>query len=100
MNTHEDDLIRDIERAYPSDETDLRRLHARLVEAAQSDGILDVGYRTIDSPVGTLLLAATELGLVRVAYEVENHDQVLQKLADRISPRLLEAPGRLDISAR
>jgi methylated-DNA-[protein]-cysteine S-methyltransferase len=100
MNTHEDDLIHDIERAYPSDETDLRRLHARLVEAAQSEGILDVGYRTVDSPVGTLLLAATELGLVRVAYEVENHEEVLQNLADRISPRVLEAPGRLDTVAR
>ena len=100
MNTHEDDLVRDIERAYPSDETDMRRLHARLVEAAQSDGVLDIGYRTVDSPVGTLLLAATELGLVRVAYEVENHDEVLQNLADRISPRVLEAPGRLDMVAR
>jgi methylated-DNA-[protein]-cysteine S-methyltransferase len=100
MNTHEDDLIHDIERAYPSDETALDRLHARLVEAAQSDGILDVGYRTVDSPVGTLLLAATELGLVRVAYEVEKHEEVLQNLADRISPRVLEAPGRLDIVAR
>jgi methylated-DNA-[protein]-cysteine S-methyltransferase len=100
MNTHEDDLIHDIERAYLSDETDLGRLHARLVEAAQSDGILDVGYRTVDSPVGTLLLAATDLGLVRVAYEVEKHDEVLQSLADRISPRVLEAPGRLDVVAR
>jgi methylated-DNA-[protein]-cysteine S-methyltransferase len=100
MNTHEDDLIHDIERAYESDEVDLGRLHARLVEAAQSDGILDVGYRTVDSPVGTLLLAATELGLVRVAYEVEKHDEVLQNLADRISPRVLKAPGRLDVVAR
>ena len=100
MNTHEDDLIRDIERAYPSDETELRRLHARLVDAAQADGLLDIGYRTVDSPVGTLLLAATQLGLVRVAYEVENHDEVLQNLADRISPRVLEAPGRLDVVAR
>ena len=100
MNTHEDDLILDIDRAYASDETDLARLHARLVQAAESDGILDVGYRTIDSPVGTLLLAATELGLVRVAYEVEKHDEVLQNLADRISPRVLEAPGRLDVVAR
>ena len=100
MNTHEDDLIHDIERAFPSGETDLDRLHARLVAAAQSDGILDVGYRTVDSPVGTLLLAATELGLVRVAYEVEKLDEVLQNLADRISPRVLEAPGRLDVVAR
>ena len=100
MNTHEDDLIRDLERAFPRDETDLRQLHARLVDAAQADGLLDIGYRTIDSPVGTLLLAATNLGLVRVAYEVENHDKVLQNLADRISPRVLEAPGRLDVVAR
>lgn len=100
MNAHEDDLIRDLEQAYPSDETDLRRLHARLVNAAQSDGVLDIGYRTVDSPVGTLLLAATELGLVRVAYEVENHNDVLQNLADRVSPRVLEAPGRLDVVAR
>jgi methylated-DNA-[protein]-cysteine S-methyltransferase len=100
MNTHEDDLIHDIERAYRADETDVGRLHARLVEAAQSEGILDVGYRTVDSPVGTLLLAATELGLVRVAYAVEKHDEVLQNLADRISPRVLEAPGRLDTVAR
>ena len=100
MNTHEDDLVRDIEQVYPSDETDMRRLHARLVDAAQSEGVLDIGYRTVDSPVGTLLLAATELGLVRVAYETENHDDVLQNLADRISPRVLEAPGRLDLVAR
>lgn len=99
MNTN-DDLIRNLERAYPSDEGDVRRLHARLVDAAQSDGVLDIGYRMVDSPVGTLLLAATEVGLVRVAYAVENHDDVLQSLADRVSPRVLQAPGRLDAVAR
>ena len=31
-------------------------------------GLLDVAYATVDSPVGTLLLAATPRGLVRVAY--------------------------------
>jgi methylated-DNA-[protein]-cysteine S-methyltransferase len=72
------------------------RLHARLVDAAQRDGLLDVAYRTLDTPVGELLLAATELGLVRVAYSRQNHDHVLQSLADAISPRVLRAPGRLD----
>ena len=95
MNTH-DDLIRDLELAYADDAADLRGLHARLVDAAQREGVLDVAYRTIDSPVGTLLLAATELGLVRVAYESEDHDAVLQHLGERISPRILEAPARLD----
>ncbi|MGB3770737.1 MAG: methylated-DNA--[protein]-cysteine S-methyltransferase [Rhodococcus sp. (in: high G+C Gram-positive bacteria)] len=79
---------------------DLDRLHARLVDRAAGDGLLDVAYRTVDSPIGTLLLAATEAGLVRVAFEIENHDEVLQMLADRVSPRVLRAPGRLDDAAR
>lgn len=99
MNTH-DDLVRDLELAYPDDADDLLRLRTRLVEAAQSEGVLDLAYRTVDSPVGTLLLVATELGLVRVAYESENHDAVLQHLGKRISPRILEAPARLDAISR
>jgi methylated-DNA-[protein]-cysteine S-methyltransferase len=75
---------------------DLERLHRRLADAAQSEGILDVAYRSLETPVGPLLLAATELGLVRVAYASEDHDLVLQRLAERISPRILSAPRRLD----
>ncbi len=81
-------------------ETDLGPLHDRLVAAAQADGVLDVAYRTLDTPVGTLLLAATEQGLVRVAYDVEGHEAVLELLASRVSPRVLAAPGRLDPVAR
>jgi methylated-DNA-[protein]-cysteine S-methyltransferase len=95
-----DELTRDLERAFPGDPADLRRLHARLAGAAQRDGILDVAFRTVDSPVGPLLLAATEAGLVRVAYASEDHDAVLQALADRISPRILAEPARLDVPAR
>ena len=78
----------------------MTRLHDQLVAAAEADQLLDVAYRTEDSPVGTLLLAATEQGLVRVAYEIENHDQVLQALSERVSPRILRAPRRLDQVAR
>jgi methylated-DNA-[protein]-cysteine S-methyltransferase len=52
------------------------------------------------STVGPLLLAATGQGLVRVAYAAEDHDAVLQALADRISPRVLRAPARLDPAVR
>ena len=76
------------------------RLHDQLVASAEAEALLDVAYRTVDSPVGTLLLAATDHGLVRVAYEREGHDQVLEGLADRISPRILRAPHRLDQIAR
>jgi methylated-DNA-[protein]-cysteine S-methyltransferase len=75
---------------------DLDRLATRLAIAADDAGLLDVAYTTVDSPVGPLLLAATTEGLVRVAYAAEDHDAVLQSLADRISPRVLRAPARLD----
>jgi methylated-DNA-[protein]-cysteine S-methyltransferase len=80
--------------------TALTRLHRRLAQDADAADMLDVAYRTIDTPVGTLLLAATTAGLVRVAYDLEGHDAVLAGLADRISPRVLRAPARLDSAAR
>lgn len=83
-----------------TDAEDLARLHARLVEQAKADGLLDVAYRTLDTPVGVLLLAATCTGLVRVAYPNEGHDRVLAQLAERVSPRILHAPARLDVAAR
>ncbi len=95
-----DDLTPELVRAFPAPPADLSRLQERLAAAAQRDGILDVAYRTIDSPVGPLLLAATAEGLIRVAYASEDHDAVLQALAMRISPRILHAPGRLDAAAR
>jgi len=82
--------------AFPVEGADVDRLRARLAAAAEAEGILDVAYRTVDTPVGPLLLAATEQGLVRVAYPNQGHDAVLQALADRISPRVLHAPARLD----
>ena len=83
-----------------ADDGALARLHQRLEHDAHTADVLDVAYRTIDTPVGALLLAATTAGLVRVAYDVEGHDAVLAGLADRISPRVLRAPARLDSAAR
>jgi methylated-DNA-[protein]-cysteine S-methyltransferase len=79
---------------------DLERLHRSLEDAAGRDGLVDVAYTTMDTPLGTLLLAATERGLVRVAYPIEDHDEVLDSLATRLSPRVLRAPRRLDAAAR
>jgi methylated-DNA-[protein]-cysteine S-methyltransferase len=83
-----------------ADDETLARLHRRLEHDAASGELLDVAYRTVDSPVGTLLLAATTVGLVRVAYDVEGHDAVLATLAEAVSPRVLRAPARLDAAAR
>ncbi|BBY50009.1 methylated-DNA--protein-cysteine methyltransferase [Mycolicibacterium arabiense] len=85
---------------FPIDPRALDALHDRVVEAARRDGLLDVAYRTVDTPVGPLLLAATDAGLVRVAYEREDFDAVLGTLAERLSPRILRSPARLDDAAR
>jgi methylated-DNA-[protein]-cysteine S-methyltransferase len=82
------------------DEQTQSRLRARLAAAAAQNGLLDIAYRFLDTPVGTLLLASTQQGLIRVAYPGEGPDAVLQQLADRISPRILLAPARLDPAAR
>ena len=79
---------------------DLTALHQRLVTEADIAGLLDISYRTLDTPVGTLLLAATPSGLLRVAYQQEDLEKVLAELAVKVSPRILEAPGRLDGSVR
>jgi methylated-DNA-[protein]-cysteine S-methyltransferase len=95
-----DRLIHDLEQAYPDAPGHLRELQDRLAAAAERDRTFDVAYRTVDTPVGPLLLAATDRGLIRVAYAAEDHDAVLQALADRVSPRILRAPARLDRAAR
>ena len=69
---------------------------AAALARADASGLIDVAYATTDSPVGPLLAAATPLGLVRVAFDREDDGEVLDDLAARVSPRVREAPGRLD----
>lgn len=66
-----------------------QRLSARIAV----EGLADVSYASLDSPFGTLTVAATERGLVRLAFPEEDLDAVLERLAARISPRIVEAPA-------
>jgi methylated-DNA-[protein]-cysteine S-methyltransferase len=101
MMTNHEPEARDLLETLPGvTDAQLRTLHDRLAASAAADGVLDVAYRTLDTPAGTLLLAATDRGLVRVAWASEGHDQVLETLATRLSPRILNAPTRLDPVAR
>ncbi|GAA1424829.1 methylated-DNA--[protein]-cysteine S-methyltransferase [Agrococcus citreus] len=74
-------------------------LRARLAERAAEEGLLDIAYRSLDTDVGTLLLAATPAGLVSVTFDGADPDATLERLATTISPRVLEAPRRLDAAA-
>jgi methylated-DNA-[protein]-cysteine S-methyltransferase len=87
--------------AFPGpDAPEIDDLRAQLARRADDDGLLDLAYRTMDSPIGPLLLAATPVGLVRVAFEREGHEAVLAALADVISPRILHSGRRTDTAAR
>ena len=77
-------------------ELDPDEVMARLVAGAEAEGLLDLAWCEIDSPVGRLLAAATPRGLVRVGFEDVPIDEQLTRLAATVSPRLLEAPARLD----
>lgn len=85
-------------RAAPADPGPLRD---ELARRAQREGLVDVAFRTVDSPIGGLLLAATDRGLVYVAFEVEDEQAVLQMLATRVGPRVLRAPDAeaVDVAA-
>jgi len=73
-------------------EASARRFAARAVD----DGLVDIAYTTLDTPIGPFLAAATARGLVRLAFRTEDSGEVLDDLAHRLSPRVLEAPTRLD----
>ncbi|MDQ6648691.1 MAG: methylated-DNA--[protein]-cysteine S-methyltransferase [Actinomycetota bacterium] len=62
--------------------------------AAAAAGLLDVAYTVEDTAVGRLVLARTERGLLACSYADE--ETVLERVASRVSPRVLRAPARLD----
>jgi methylated-DNA-[protein]-cysteine S-methyltransferase len=72
----------------------------RLAERAKRAGLVDVGYATVDSPLGDLLVAVTREGLVRVAFPEEAEDHVLDDLATSVSPRVLASPRMTDAVRR
>lgn len=88
------------------DSAQLEGLHRALEDSAARDGLLDAAYRTLDTPIGNLLIAATDRGVVRVAFASEGHDAVLDALATRLGSRILKMTstrgvgGELDAAAR
>jgi methylated-DNA-[protein]-cysteine S-methyltransferase len=72
----------------------------RLAQRAEAEGLLDVAYAEVDSPLGKLLVATTPKGVVRLGFPGEDPDDILEHLATRISPRVLEAPAKLDAVRR
>jgi methylated-DNA-[protein]-cysteine S-methyltransferase len=87
------ELEQALERVGP---VDASAAQERFLRRAIEEGLVDVAYAPVDSPVGELVVAVTPRGLVRLAYEDGRGDAVLSELAARVSPRVIEAPARLD----
>jgi methylated-DNA-[protein]-cysteine S-methyltransferase len=89
--------LEDLLRGERNVADDAARASERAVAAARALGLADVSYAFEPSPVGDLLVAVTPRGLIRIAYNAEEYgDDVLDELARRVSPRVVEAPAALD----
>jgi methylated-DNA-[protein]-cysteine S-methyltransferase len=93
MNTHSDNseleqTLSELEGPAPAAWDRIRR---DLSGAAERSGLIDVAFERHDTPLGTVVVGATRDGLVRVGLPSQDEDEVLQELADRVSPRVLHA---------
>lgn len=94
------DPVSALRRRTPEDAKAVDAAIRAAVERADREGLVDVAYARVDTPIGRLLLASTAAGLVRLGFEREDPEVVLEALARRITPRVVEAPGRLDEARR
>ncbi len=72
-----------------------KKAAGRFGARAEDARLVDVAYGFVDTPFGRYLAATTPRGLVTLSFHTE-YDEVLDELSRRISPRVLEAPGKLD----
>lgn len=88
----------DLRRLAGAAEADLRSraVAGKLTARAAQERLLDVALGVAPSPIGDLLLAVTPRGLAYVAFESEDRDEVLARIARELSPRILEAPELTD----
>ncbi|MDO9484526.1 MAG: methylated-DNA--[protein]-cysteine S-methyltransferase [Actinomycetota bacterium] len=92
----DNEVLDAITTATQPDQASIDRLHSRLVELSAIEGLLDASYTFMQSPIGELMLVASDAGLVKIAFENENFEQVLVDLSERLGPRMLLAPERLE----
>ena len=96
MSAIDESAIKRAAREASSGGVDLDRLAAEFSARADGAGLIDVAYSTVDSPLGPLLAASTDRGLVQLSYPRQDTDAMLERLARKISPRVFEAPARFD----
>ena len=74
-------------------------LDRRFREAAAAEHLLDVGFDVVDTPIGPLLVAATDRGLARIYFDSEP-ELHLDRLAKQYGPRVLRSAPTVDPARR
>jgi methylated-DNA-[protein]-cysteine S-methyltransferase len=74
-------------------------LDRRFRERAAAERLLDVAYEMTDSPVGPLLIAATDRGVCRIAFDPDE-ERTLEELVRIYGARILRSPRPLDAARR
>ncbi len=74
-------------------------LDRRFREAATSLGLVDVGFDIVDSPVGELLVAASDRGVASIWFDPDPAED-LERLARIGGPRVLRSPRSVDKARR
>jgi methylated-DNA-[protein]-cysteine S-methyltransferase len=73
---------------------------ARVADRALDEGLADVAYATMDSPIGELLLAVTPRGLAALVFESWDLDAWLERFARELSPRVVAAARATDAARK
>ena len=74
-------------------------LDRRFREAAATLGLIDVGFDVVDSPVGELLVAASDRGVASIWFDPDPSED-LERLARIAGPRVLRSPRSVDEARR
>ena len=74
-------------------------LDRRFREAAAREQLLDVAYDLVETPIGTLFIAATGRGLARIVYDADP-DREVEQLARAFGLRVLRTAKPIDEARR
>lgn len=68
---------------------------ARVAEDAYARGVAEVAYGTVPSPIGTMLAVVSHTGLLTLAFDSQDQDDVLDTIARKVTPSIVDLPSAI-----
>lgn len=66
---------------------------ARFAERAFGEAVAEAAYGPIPSPIGEFIAVVSHQGLLALAFETDHQDDVLERVAAKVSPNLIDLPS-------